>query len=192
MSNSIEPAAREALPACVRAMLEPDFYPSAPREIELIQTHISYVFLVGDEVLKLKKPVRFSFLDFSTPARRLHYCREEVRLNRRLADDVYLGVVSICESGSGYRLGDQDDPAAVEFAVRMKRLPADRMFSEILGRGEATSEHIDAIARRLVAFHAAADAGAEVAANGAPEALLAVMESDFSESGRYRAKTVSR
>ena len=74
-----------------------------PSTVELVQTHISFVFLAGDEVYKVKKPVRFSFLDFSTLERRRHFCREEVRLNRRLAPDVYLGVVAICRDGDRYR-----------------------------------------------------------------------------------------
>ncbi len=191
MADSREPSSGEVLPAYLRAMLKPSFYAAEPGGVELIQTHISYVLLVGDEVYKLKKPVRFSFLDFSQLERRLHYCREEVRLNRRLAPDVYLGVVSIVPTGTGYRFGEEDDPEAIEYAVRMRRLPEERMFSEILGRGEAREEHVDAIARCLAEFHANADAGPEVAANGSPEALLAVMDRDFSESDRYRGRTIT-
>ncbi len=172
-------------------MLDAAFYPHAPDDVQLVQTHISYVFLAGEEVYKLKKSVRFSFLDFSTLERRRHFCREEVRLNRRLSSDIYLGVVAVCADDSGFRLGAEDDAAAVEYAVRMKRLPAEQMFSEMLARGEAGEEHIETIAMRLVEFHAQADAGPEVAANGAPEALLALMANDFSESARYRGRTVS-
>ena len=75
----------DALPPLIRAMLEADFYPHRPAHIELEQTHISFVLLAGDRVYKVKKPVRFAFLDFSTLERRRHYCHEEVRLNRRLA-----------------------------------------------------------------------------------------------------------
>jgi hypothetical protein len=186
-----EPARAPGLPPVVRAMLEPAFYPDAPPDVRLVQTHISYVLLAGAEVYKVKKPVRFSFLDFSTLDRRRRFCGEEVRLNRRLTDGVYLGVVAICPDGTGYRMGEEGDPGAVEYAVRMTRLPADRMFSEILARGEADDRHIDAIARRMADFHAAADAGPEVAANGSPEALAAVLADDFSESHRYRGQTIS-
>jgi len=186
-----EPDRAPALPPVVRAMLDPAFYPGGPRNVRLVQTHISYVFLAGAEVFKIKKPVRFSFLDFSTLERRRHFCGDEVRLNRSLTTDVYLGVVAICPDGAGFRIGEEGDPDAVEYAVRMKRLPADRMFSEILARGEAADRHVQAIARRLVDFHAGADGGPEVAANGSPEALLAVLANDFSESHRYRGRTIS-
>lgn len=191
MADSMTRPEREALPPCIRAMLEPAFYPSRPAAVELVQTHISFVLLAGEDVFKIKKPVKFSFLDFSTLERRRHYCREEVRLNRRLAPDVYLGVLSIRATEAGYRLGEEDDPDAEEYAVHMKRLPAERMFSEILARGEGTGDQIDAIAQRLADFHAVAAASDEIASNGSPEAILAVLESDFSESATYRGITIS-
>ncbi len=107
-SQSAEERSGRGLPDFVRAMLDASFYPHHPVEVELIQTHISYVFLAGDRVYKVKKAVRFSFLDFSTIERRRFYCHEEVRLNRRLAADVYLGVVAICETGGEFSLASQD------------------------------------------------------------------------------------
>ncbi len=81
-----------ALPPIVEAMMRPEFYPEPPAKVELIQTHISYVFIAGEYVYKLKKAVRFSFLDCTALAQRHHFCAEEIRLNRRLAPDVYLGM----------------------------------------------------------------------------------------------------
>lgn len=179
------------LPEFLRAMLAPAFYPNAPAGVQLIQTHISFVLLAGDEVYKVKKPVRFSFLDFSTLDRRRHFCNEELRLNRRLTSGVYLEVVSVCAGAAGYRLGSENDPQAVEYAVRMRRLPEEGMFAAIVRRGDAQRSHIEAIARRLVEFHAAADAGPDVARHGAPAALLERMRADFAESWRYRGHTVS-
>src|SRR5258706_13820098 len=100
-----------ARPPFVEAMLDPSFYAERPRSVELVQTHISYVFLADDAVYKVKKPVRFAFLDFSTLERRRYFCGEEVRLNRRLAPDVYRGVVTVCRRGAGHALGGEDDPA---------------------------------------------------------------------------------
>ena len=106
------PSAR--LPPLVQAMLRPSFYPHSPPRVRLVQTHASWVFLAGDRVYKVKKPVDFGFLDFSTPARRARACRREVELNRRLAPGVYLGVVPIyriplglplCQRG-GWRKGE--------------------------------------------------------------------------------------
>jgi len=134
-------------------MLRPEMYPYRPATVDFVQTHISYVFLAGDEVYKVKKPVHFSFVDFSTLERRRHFCHEEVRLNRRLAPHVYIGVVAICRAGVTYRLGSEGDDAAVEYAVRMRRLPADRTLDQLLDRGEVTLAMIDQLARRLADFH---------------------------------------
>jgi uncharacterized protein len=91
------------LPPVVQAMLRSDFYPhSAQAEIPLIQTHVSYVFLTGEFVYKLKKPVNFGFLDFSTLEQRKHFCEEELRLNQRAAAQLYLEVVAITQKGEGF------------------------------------------------------------------------------------------
>src|SRR5512134_3004535 len=156
------------LPRHVEAMLDPEFYPRKTKSVELIQTHISYVLVADDRVYKLKKPVRFSFLDFSTLARRHHFCREEVRLNRRLAPDTYLGVSSLIADGDGFRLGEESAPDAVEYVVEMQRLPADRMLPAMLERNAVTADVIEAIVQRLVVFHRAADSGAEVRAAAEP------------------------
>ncbi|HON22728.1 MAG TPA: hypothetical protein PKV74_03045, partial [Syntrophales bacterium] len=78
-------------PRLVEAMSDPRFYPHRPSGVELVQTHISYVFVAGQEVYKVKKAVDFGFLDFTTLEKRRHYCHEELRLNRRLAPETYLG-----------------------------------------------------------------------------------------------------
>jgi len=79
----------------VREMLQPSFYPRRPERVRLVQTHISWVFIAGDRVYKVKKPADFGFLDFSTLRKRAQACRREVELNRRLAPGLYLGVVPI-------------------------------------------------------------------------------------------------
>jgi aminoglycoside phosphotransferase family enzyme/predicted kinase len=179
-----------SLPDPISAMLAPSFYPKRPHDVSLVQTHISYVLLAGDEVYKVKKAVRFSFLDFSTLEKRRHFCHEEVRLNRRLASDVYLGVVSICREGDSYRLGMENDPSAVEYAVHMRRLEADRLLVNLLARGAATAEMIDAVAARVAAFHEVADSGPAVTANGAPEAIRAVLGDNFDGVRPFRDKTI--
>src|SRR3990172_9211974 len=108
------------LPELIRALLEPSAYPHSVGTVELVQTHVSYVFLAGDFVYKVKKPVDFGFLDFSTLEKRRHFCQEEVRLNRRLSPDVYLGVAEIRERGG--RLAIEGPGRTVEYAVVMRRL----------------------------------------------------------------------
>ena len=171
-------------------MERPDFYAHHPDEVTLIQTHISFVFLAGDQVYKVKKPVRFTFLDFSTLEQRRHFCREEVHLNRRLAPGVYYGVVAICAGKSGYRLGTEEDPEAVEYAVHMRRLPDDRFLSSLLEQGAVDTAMIDAVAARLVAFHREAGSGEEVRANGDPAAVAAVLDDNYRGVAPFRGVTI--
>jgi len=178
------------LPAPIAAMANAAFYPDRPAAVALVQTHISYVFLAGDDVYKVKKPVRFSFLDFSTLALRHHFCHEEVRLNRRLAPGVYHGVVAICREDQSYRLGREDDPNAVEFAVHMERLPDERILARLLDRNEATLQMIDRIAAHMAEFHRHADAGPEVTANGNRDAIRRVLEDNFSGVRPFRDLTL--
>jgi aminoglycoside phosphotransferase family enzyme/predicted kinase len=119
--------------------------------VVVCQTHISVVFLAGDSAYKVKKPVRFDFLDFSTLERRRHFCEEEVRLNRRHAPGVYLGVVAITRQRDGLRVGGEGE--VVDWAVHMRRLPAGASLLEKLRRGEVTGELIDRLAARVADFH---------------------------------------
>jgi aminoglycoside phosphotransferase family enzyme len=113
---------------------------------------MSYVFLAGDKVYKLKKPVRYPFLDFSTIEARENNCHEEVRLNRRLAADVYLGVVPLTYSGSrGLSLGG--DGAAVDWLVAMRRLAREAMLDRLISEDRLTAAHIDALCDTLADFY---------------------------------------
>jgi len=157
--------------AVIQALADPGIYPHRPDEVEHVQTHISHVFLAGPYVYKLKKAVRFPFLDFSTPALRRKFCAEEVRLNRRLCPGVYLGVVPVTRSADGrFRLRGRGK--AVEHVVRMRRLPADRMLTRLLAAGGVTGEMMDALARTMAAFHAEVPTGPKIAAHATPDALL--------------------
>ena len=105
----------DQLPPYVRGLLAPGAYPHAPATVELVQTHISYVFLAGDRVYKTKKPVDFGFIDQVAPERREQFCHAEVALNRRLAPDVYLGVVPVVETPDGFRVDPPGGAAAVRW-----------------------------------------------------------------------------
>lgn len=134
---------------------QPTAYPHAPAPVETRETHMSYVFLAGDRVYKLKKPVRYPFLDFSTLAAREWNCREEVRLNRRLAPDVYLGVQPLTFSAAyGFAIGGTE--TVVDWLVEMQRLPADRMLDRLIADGAATPELIDALCAHLARFYRSA------------------------------------
>jgi len=166
-----EPEASE-YEAVVRALADARTYDGAAAPVEHVQTHISHVFLVGPDVYKLKKPVTFPFLDFGTRERRHHFCKEEVRLNRRLAPGIYLDVLAVTIDRDGYiRLGG--DGRILDHVVWMRRLPATRLLPALLRAGSVRDDMMDALAERLVAFHAAAPHDPDVAAHAAPERLVA-------------------
>jgi hypothetical protein len=123
-------------------------------DVELVQTHISWVLLAGAHAFKIKKPVRLGFLDYSTLAGRRLYCEEEVRLNRRLAPGLYEGVVALHAGPQG--VTPSDDGPVVEYAVQMKRLPPNALAGDRLARGLLDSRHLRQLAHRLEAFHRAA------------------------------------
>jgi hypothetical protein len=140
----------------VSAMLESDFYPHAPPSVELRETHISWVFLAGDLAYKVKKPLVLPFLDYGTLERRREMCGEEVRLNRRLAPRIYLRVVGVARGDDRYRLTSEDDAAAIEYAVEMRRVEEGRSIATLAGARELSASQVAATATRLAAFHAAA------------------------------------
>ena len=140
-----------------RGLLDPAAYPWQPEAVELIETHISWVYLAGDRVVKVKRPVTFPFVDHRSLARRHASCRDEVRLNRRLTDGVYLGVVPIVHTAQGYRVRLDDAMDAgetpVEWATLMRRLPAAGMLDHLLAAGGAPAALADRLAARLIPFH---------------------------------------
>lgn len=142
------------------------------------ETHISWVFLTGDAVYKVKKPVELGFLDFSTLTAREEACRAEVELNRRLAPDVYHGVVPITREGKTHRVGG--DGEVVDWAVHMRRLRDDDRADVLVARGELSIEHVDRIATTLAEFHAKCRADEETAAFGAPDVVSRNVREAFS------------
>lgn len=131
------------------------------RDISVHETHIGVVFLIGDRALKMKKPIRTDFLDFSTRRRRERMCHREVELNRRLAPDAYLGVADL--------LGPDRTPC--EHLVVMVRMPADRRLSALVADGRSGVDEVRQVARVMAAFHARADRSAQIAAEGDRDAL---------------------
>jgi hypothetical protein len=149
------------LAALVQALKDPRTYPHSPKTVELVQTQISFVFIAGDYVYKVKKPVDFGFLDFTTLEKRHFYCNQEVVLNRRLCSDVYLGVASITQKGKGFAV--EGNGKAVEYAVKMRPLPYQRMMDRMLQRDEVTPKMLDRVAGRLADFHRQAELTEELA-----------------------------
>ena len=135
------------------ALCNPACYPHPVRRIDRLETHISWVILTGSYAYKIKKPVNLGFLDFTSLAARRHYCEEELRLNRRLAPDIYLETVAI--TGAPQRPVIGGSGPAIEYAVKMREFPQAALLDGALARGEVSVSTIEALARKLAAFHAA-------------------------------------
>ncbi len=135
----------------VQGLLMPDAYPWNPATVDVIETHISWVFLAGDYVIKVKRPVDLGFVDFTDLERRHHFCQEEVRLNNRLTTDVYLSALPIVSAAEGLRVDGDGKP--VEWCTLMRRLPANRMLDALLSTGSAPEDLAATLAERLLPFH---------------------------------------
>ena len=140
------------------ALRDPACYPHPAGDVEVIETHISWVLLAGEYAYKVKKPVKLPFLDFSTLAARCHFCEEELRLNRRTAPELYLDVLPIVQTANGPSLVGAGAP--VDYAVRMRRFPADALADRMARAGTLGPEQVDAIAQTLARFHASLPAAA--------------------------------
>jgi aminoglycoside phosphotransferase family enzyme len=134
---------------------------------EVIETHISWLLLTGAFAWKLKKPITLPFLDYGTAARRRHFCHEELRLNRRFAPDLYLGVEAVGDSG--------------ECAVKMRRFPESQRLDHVCARGELSPAHLSGLARVVVDFHAQAAVAGQETPFGEPEQVLAAALENFTE-----------
>jgi aminoglycoside phosphotransferase family enzyme/predicted kinase len=137
--------------------------------VQVIETHISAVLLAGEFAYKLKKPVDLGFVDFTRRSARRHFCREELRLNRRLAPQLYLAVVPICGRRDAPRLGG--DGRAIDYAVKMRRCPASAQFDRLLEHGQLRTAQLDALVARIAQFHAELPPAAAGSAFGRPADL---------------------
>ena len=150
-------------------------FPTPVSDIQFVQTHISLVFLAGDFAYKIKKPVRFLFVDYSTLEKRKSFCEREVELNRRLAPDVYLGVVPITRQGDTLALEGEGEP--VEYAVKMRRLPDDNRLNRLLESGRLPQNFWPNLVERLIRFYQTSTQGSEVTRWADPESV----EEDWSQ-----------
>ncbi|HEU5432123.1 MAG TPA: AAA family ATPase, partial [Thermomicrobiales bacterium] len=135
----------------IEALRSPEAYPWRLDAVALVTTHLSWVFLAGDRVVKIKRPVAYPFVDFRDLERRHQACLDEVRLNRRLTDGVYLDALPIVQTPAGCRVGGTGTP--IEWATLMRRLPAAAMLDARLVRGEISADLVDRLVARLLPFH---------------------------------------
>lgn len=173
----------------LKSLLKPSAYPEETSRVEMLQTHVSWLFLTDLYVYKVKKPVDFGFLNFSTIDRRRFYCNEEVRCNRRLCPDIYLGVVELNRDSNGVRFEGHGE--VIDYAVKMKRLPAEGMLENMIRKGEATTEDIEKVAAVIAEFHKNAAVTPEIASYGESEKILANWKENFEAARQFNGLTIS-
>ncbi len=174
----------------VRALLESQAYPHKPQKIELVQTQMSFIFLTGEYVYKIKKPVNLGYLDYTTLEKRHFFCHQELELNRRLCPGAYLAVVPITMSLRGAKrrsnlLRIEGRGKAIEYAVKMKQLPQDRMMDVLLPQGQVTLEMIARVAEKLVGFHQKAETNQRIAAFGKLDVIRQNTDENFAQTEKY-------
>lgn len=172
--------ADSSLPPFIETLLKSETYPHPAPEVTLVQTHISYVLLAGDFAYKIKKPVDFGFLNFTTLEKRKYFCEQELLLNRRLCPTLYLGLVAITEQDGAFTLGGPGAP--VEYAVKMARMPEERMMARVIAQGGLTREIIDRIIAILVPFYAKADSGPEIEQFGTAKSVSVNVLENFEQT----------
>jgi len=186
-SGGTEAAAQERL---LPFLLNRFSYPHRPRQVRLVQTHASFVIIAPPFVYKVKKPVNFGFLNFSTLEKRRYFCEREVVLNRRLCTGVYLGVVPISTRDGRLIFGEGD--AVVEYAVKMRRLPDGRFLDQLLERSAVKLADVNRIVATLKKFYEAQHPTAEIESWGRVSRLRISTDENFRQAREFIGRTISR
>ena len=163
----------------IEALQNPERHQHATGTFKLYQTHISWVLLTGDYAYKIKKPMDFGFLNFTTLEKRKFFCEQEVALNKRLAPDLYLDVLPISGSEDAPLLGD--DSAPFEYAIRMKQFDGERLLSNLQTEGLMTTDHIESLAHQIADFHAEIRQADNSMVLGSPAEVLAPAQQNFDQ-----------
>lgn len=173
-----------ALPLLIQQMLDANFYSHPVQEpIRLVQTHISYVLLTGDYAYKIKKPLNFGFLDYSTLDKRHYFCNEELRLNQRGAAELYLDVVTIVQQGETFQFAEQGTPA--EYAVKMRQFPQDALLSHKFREGTLTLELLKQLADVVADFHNKAETNDYIRSFGEIPQIRAAFDENYEQTHKY-------
>jgi len=172
------------------ALLNPEIYPDRPRSIKFMETHISLLFLTGNYVYKVKKPVDFGFLDFTSLEKRRFFCEQEVKLNRRLSPDIYLGVERIIKEGNRILLGGKGE--VLEYAVKMKQIPEEFLMDKLLEKKQVTPKMIESVSEKLVQFYFAAETNDRIKSFARPERLKQDTDENFEQTEKYIEVAISR
>lgn len=165
--------------ALIAALQNPALYPHPVDGFKVIETHISWVILTGSYAYKMKKPVDFGFLNFTELAARKHYCEEELRLNQRMAPDLYLKVLPVTGSVEAPEIGGDGTP--IEYLLQMREFPQAQLMAEVQARGELTDRHIDALATQIAGYHLSIPHVAADHPLNSAEAIVAPMRQNFEQ-----------
>jgi len=168
---------------------DPASHPDRTEKVSVVQTHISVVFVADEFVYKVKKPVDFGFLDFSTLEKRKYYCHREVELNRRLSEGVYLDVLPVFFRGGRHSLWGGPEKA-VEYAVKMKRIPDQSLMRSIFEADGLTKDHLERVAKLLAEFHLNTLRSPEIDEFGEPERFRVNTDENFEQIEKYIGLTV--
>ena len=180
-----------SLPDVIQQMLQPEFYPHPVTEpVQLIQTHISFVLLTGDYAYKIKKPVNFGFLDYSTLEKRQHFCTQELLMNRRTAPEIYLEVVPIIQKGDRFQLSSNSNSLTsaeipVEYALKMREFPQESLFLSLLENGQLTEQLIEDLGRKVAQFHTTAVSNNYIRKFGEVSQIRTAIENNYLISEKY-------
>jgi aminoglycoside phosphotransferase family enzyme len=173
----------------IEALRNPETYNEVPGQIELKQTHISFIFLTNKFVYKVKKAVDFGFLDFSTLEKRQFFCEKELDLNRRLCGDMYLEVVPVNRSDIIKIKGEGE---TVEYAVKMKRIPEERIMTRLLEKGKVDRKLIDRMAKIIAEFHLKAKTNRRIGEFGSLPIIETNWMENFEQTREFIGETISQ
>jgi uncharacterized protein len=172
----------------VEALMKPETYEEDPGSIELVQTHISFVFLTRNFAYKIKKAVNLGFLDFTTLEKRRFFCEKELKLNRRLCRDMYLEVVPINKADDIKIKGAGE---TVEYAVKMKRIPQEKMMSKLLAENKVDERLVDRIAKIIAEFHSKAETNSRISEFGSLSVIETNWKENYDQTKEFIGKTIS-
>jgi len=184
---STKPAIR--LSGATQVLLDPAAYPELPERVELIQTQTSFIFLTAEHAYKIKRSINLGYLDCTTLEKRRFLCHREVELNRRLSPKLYLGVVPIIYDNG--QIVVEGKGQAIDYAVKMKRLPQEKMMDVLLLQNGVSSEMIGSLARKLVDFHSRAETNQTISSFGRPKIITQITEENLSQTKGYIGRTIS-
>ncbi len=187
-----KPTSQNLNPDLLEFLNNPDSYPHAPERVTHIQTHISHVFIAGSFVYKIKKPVDFDFLDYSTLEKRKHFCRREIELNRRLCEDVYLEVIPVSRSEEGFIFGEKEGYQAIEYAVKMKRLSEEHFLNMYIRDDTLNRQHLDRVADKLTDFYRQQKPDEKILEFGQIKNIKFNTDENFRQTEQFIGKTIEK